>query len=176
MLQSPISVAARSKAWVCGCSHARLAGSNPLRAMDVYLFWLLCVVKKNSLRRSENLFRKVLSCMVRPVSVNAKPRNRRSWPGSWSKGHRKNIVTVVISNGFFQYKARKYGQGTKNWDSKQIIFRYDFFFGFINKYSYTTHTAWKTQTRIISLHPNWNHFHGQFNTGLLRKDTVKHML
>ena len=37
----PISVAARSKAWVCGRSHAGIAGSNPAGNMDVTLLWLL---------------------------------------------------------------------------------------------------------------------------------------
>ena len=141
IFRSPIPVAVQSKAWVCGHSHARLAGSNPLRVMDVCLFWLLCVVKKNSLRWAEYSSRRVLLCMVCPLSVKARPRNGRSWPGSWSKRHKKKIVTINISNGFSQCKARKYGQGTKNWDSTQIIFLYEFS-GFINKYSYTTYTAW----------------------------------
>ena len=33
----PISVAARSKAWVYGCSLAGIAGSNPAGGMDVCL-------------------------------------------------------------------------------------------------------------------------------------------
>ena len=33
----PIPVAARSKAWVCGQSPARIAGSNPAGGMDVCL-------------------------------------------------------------------------------------------------------------------------------------------
>ena len=34
----PISVAARSKAWVCGRSLAGIAGSNPVGGMDICLF------------------------------------------------------------------------------------------------------------------------------------------
>jgi hypothetical protein len=44
MKWAPISVAARSKAWVCGRSLAVIAGSNPSGGMDVSLLWLLCVV------------------------------------------------------------------------------------------------------------------------------------
>jgi hypothetical protein len=33
----PIPVAARSKAWFCGRSLARIVGSNPTGDMDVYL-------------------------------------------------------------------------------------------------------------------------------------------
>jgi hypothetical protein len=33
---SPIPVAARSKAWVCGCSRAGIAGSNLTDDMNVY--------------------------------------------------------------------------------------------------------------------------------------------
>ena len=33
----PVRVAARSKAWVCGCSLAGIVGSNPTRGMDVSL-------------------------------------------------------------------------------------------------------------------------------------------
>jgi hypothetical protein len=40
-----IPVAARSKAWACGRSLAGIVGSNPARVMDVYLLWVLCVVR-----------------------------------------------------------------------------------------------------------------------------------
>ena len=39
---SPILVAARTKAWVCGRSPAEIVGSNPAGYMDVCL---LCVVR-----------------------------------------------------------------------------------------------------------------------------------
>jgi hypothetical protein len=38
-------VAARSKAWVCGRSFARTAGSNAAESMDVGLVRELCVVQ-----------------------------------------------------------------------------------------------------------------------------------
>jgi len=41
----PIPVAAPSKAWVCGCSLAGIAGSNPSGIMDVCLLCVLCVVR-----------------------------------------------------------------------------------------------------------------------------------
>ena len=39
------SVAARSKAWVCGSSLAGFAGSNPVRGVDDYPLRVVCVVK-----------------------------------------------------------------------------------------------------------------------------------
>jgi len=32
-----LSLAAQSRAWVCGCSLAGIAGSNPTRGMEAYL-------------------------------------------------------------------------------------------------------------------------------------------
>jgi hypothetical protein len=31
----PVTMAARSKAWVCGCSPAEIVGSNPAGGMDI---------------------------------------------------------------------------------------------------------------------------------------------
>jgi hypothetical protein len=45
MVQRPIPVATRSKAWVCGRSLAGIAGSIPAGGMDVSLLLLLCVVR-----------------------------------------------------------------------------------------------------------------------------------
>ena len=41
----PIPVAARSKACVRGRSIAGNVGSNPAGGMDVFLLWVLCVVR-----------------------------------------------------------------------------------------------------------------------------------
>jgi len=41
----PVPMAARSKAWVCGCSSAGITGSNPAGSMDVCLLWVLGVVR-----------------------------------------------------------------------------------------------------------------------------------
>jgi len=38
------AVAARSKAWVYGRSHAGIVCSNPAGSMDVSILWMLCVV------------------------------------------------------------------------------------------------------------------------------------
>ena len=43
--RKPIPVAARSKAWICGCSLAGIVGSNAARGMDLCLLWALCVVR-----------------------------------------------------------------------------------------------------------------------------------
>jgi len=40
-----IPVATQSKAWVYGHSIAGILGLNPTGEMDVYLLWVLCVVK-----------------------------------------------------------------------------------------------------------------------------------
>jgi len=48
MAQQPwwsVSAVARSEVWVCGRSPAETVGSNPIRGMDVYLFWVLFVVR-----------------------------------------------------------------------------------------------------------------------------------
>ena len=45
ILKKPIPVAVRSKAWVCGRSLTGIAGSNPDGGMDVYLLWVLYVVR-----------------------------------------------------------------------------------------------------------------------------------
>jgi len=37
----PVSVAARSTAWVCGLSHAGISSSSPAGGMDVYCYVLL---------------------------------------------------------------------------------------------------------------------------------------
>jgi hypothetical protein len=43
--ERPIPMGARSKAWVCGRSLARIVGSNPTGSMDICLLWVLCVVR-----------------------------------------------------------------------------------------------------------------------------------
>ena len=41
----PVTVAARSKAWVCGHSPVGIVGSNPVGGMDVCLLRVLCVYR-----------------------------------------------------------------------------------------------------------------------------------
>ena len=43
------TVAVWSKAWVCGCSLAGNAGSNPVGGMDVCLLWIFCVLSGRGL-------------------------------------------------------------------------------------------------------------------------------
>jgi len=52
--QTPVSVAARSKAWVCDRSLAANVGSNPAGGMDACLFWVFCVVRERSVRRANH--------------------------------------------------------------------------------------------------------------------------
>ena len=43
--KEPISVAARSKAWVCSSLLDGIAGSNPAGGTDVFCLWVLGVVR-----------------------------------------------------------------------------------------------------------------------------------
>ena len=64
--KTTITVAARSKAWVCGRSLSVIVGSSPAGSMNVCLLWLLCVVKWRCLRRADHSSRGFLpSCGVR---------------------------------------------------------------------------------------------------------------
>ena len=75
---TPISVAARSKAWVCDRSLAANAGSNPAGGMDACLFRVLCVVRERSVRRVDHSSRGVLPNVVCRLRVIVKPRKARS--------------------------------------------------------------------------------------------------
>ena len=55
-----ISVAARSKAWVCGGTLAGIAGSNPAGGMDISLLRMLYVMRQRSLGRADHSSRGVL--------------------------------------------------------------------------------------------------------------------
>jgi hypothetical protein len=44
MIFEPVPVAARSKAWVCGCSLAGIVGSNSVGGMDVCFLSVFCVL------------------------------------------------------------------------------------------------------------------------------------
>jgi len=57
-------VAARSKAWVCSRSLARIVGSSPAGSMDVCLLRDLCVVRYRSVRRADHSSRGVLPNVV----------------------------------------------------------------------------------------------------------------
>ena len=60
----PIPVATRFKAWVCGRSAAGMSALNPAGGMDVWLLWLLCVVRWRSLRRADHSSRGALPSVV----------------------------------------------------------------------------------------------------------------
>jgi hypothetical protein len=47
-----VAVAALSKVWVCSRLLDETVGSNPAGSMNVCLVWVLCIVKKRSLRRA----------------------------------------------------------------------------------------------------------------------------
>jgi hypothetical protein len=79
--------------WVCGRSLAGIAGSNPAGSMDVYLLWVLCVVRYRCLRQADQSFRGVLPSVVRlrVISKPSKVRKSRPTHGCWAvkKGRRK---------------------------------------------------------------------------------------
>jgi hypothetical protein len=62
----------RSNVWVCGRSLAGITVSNPAGSMDVFLFQMLCVVRKRSFSRADHSSRGVLPSMV---SLNVKPQS-----------------------------------------------------------------------------------------------------
>jgi hypothetical protein len=64
LIHRPIPVAARFKGWVCGHSLAGNAVSNPAGDMEGCLFWVLCVVRKRSLRRVGHSSRGALPSVV----------------------------------------------------------------------------------------------------------------
>jgi hypothetical protein len=45
IVRKPMAVAARSQAGACGHSLAGIAGSNLAGGINVYLLWVLCVVR-----------------------------------------------------------------------------------------------------------------------------------
>ena len=61
----PVPVAAPSKEWVCWRSPAEIVGSNLIGDTDVCLLWVLCVVRKRSLRQADHSSRGVLPTVVR---------------------------------------------------------------------------------------------------------------
>jgi len=69
----PNPALARFKGWVCGCSLAGIAGSNPTGGRNVCLLWALCVARQESLRRTDHSSRGVLPSAV-CLSVIAKAR------------------------------------------------------------------------------------------------------
>ena len=64
ILNVPITVAARSKAWVCGCSHGGIAGSNSAVGTDVCLLCVFCVVGSVAVRRADHSSRGFLPTVV----------------------------------------------------------------------------------------------------------------
>ena len=58
-------VATWSKAWVCNSSLAEIAGLNPAGGMDVYLLWVLSIVRQRSLRWANPTSREVLLSVIR---------------------------------------------------------------------------------------------------------------
>jgi len=70
----PTLVAARSKAWVCDCRIAEIAGSNSAGGMDVYLLPEKGVVRLSSPRRTDLSLRGVLPCVCVCVCARARAR------------------------------------------------------------------------------------------------------
>jgi len=69
----PISVAAGSKARVCGFSLAMIEGLNPTECIQICLIGMFCVVRWKYLRRADHSSGGVLQSVV-CLSVIVKPR------------------------------------------------------------------------------------------------------
>ena len=98
MLTPPISLAARSKAYICGRSPAEIVGSNATGGMDVFMLWMLCMLSGRGLcdeliTRPEESYR--LWCVI--VCDLETSRMRRPWPalGRSATGE-KNIYILYI--------------------------------------------------------------------------------
>ena len=83
LVSMSIPLAERSKARVCGCLLPGITGSNSAGGMDVYLLWVLCLVRWRYLRRADHSPR--VGCVI--VCDLETSRMRRLWPalGSWAR-------------------------------------------------------------------------------------------
>jgi hypothetical protein len=90
----PVSVAARSKAWVCGRSPAKTVGLNP---MDVCLLWVLCVVRQRSMHQADHSSRGVLPTVVRRCVWSRNPVNEEAL-AHWGLLHQIKKMNVCITN------------------------------------------------------------------------------
>jgi len=88
---SPNPVTARSKVSVCGHSLVGNMSSDAAEGMKISLLWVLCVVRYRYLGRPDHSSRGVLSSVVSPMSVIAKPRTGRPWPEIGSKSNKEKI-------------------------------------------------------------------------------------
>ena len=98
---SPIPVAARFMVWVCGRSLPGTTGSNPARGMDICLVWVSCVIGRGL------YVTLVLPRVACPMSVIAKLRNERPWPGIGSKRHKKYKYGKQLSTKLIILKSRQ---------------------------------------------------------------------
>ena len=71
---------------------------------DVFLLWMSCVVTKRSLRRADHPPRGVLPSVVCPVSLIARLRKERPWPGIVSKRHKEKKIK---HNGMTAYYKKQ---------------------------------------------------------------------
>jgi hypothetical protein len=95
-------VAARTKAWVCGRSLARIAGSSPAWSLDVYLLGVLCVLSgrgfcDGSIARPEESYR--MWCVY--LSVISKLQRCGGLGPLWLSSHEKKTY-VNLSCGIMQ--------------------------------------------------------------------------
>ena len=78
---APVPVAAWSNVLVCGRSLPGITGSNPTGVMDFCLLWVLCVVRKWSVRRADHSSRGVLPSVVSVTECDREFSTvRRPWP------------------------------------------------------------------------------------------------
>jgi hypothetical protein len=92
-----IPVAARSRAWVYGCSHTEIVGSNPACDMNVCLLWVLSVVRDRSLRHADHSTRAVLPSVV-CLSMIKKPRREGLDPLGLPDHEKKGLKKILLAN------------------------------------------------------------------------------
>jgi len=87
-------VTARSKVWVCRCSHAGIAGSNTAEGMDACLLWVLCDVSVSG--RADQCSRGVLPSVLFQCD-NEDSVMRSPWP--------TRCCCVIKTSGILAYTA-----------------------------------------------------------------------
>ena len=86
-------MAALSKAWICSHSLAGIVGSNPTGGMGVCLLWVLCIVRKRSLRRADHSSGGVLPTVVRGCVWSRNLVNEEALARVGPQRHRKKKVS-----------------------------------------------------------------------------------
>jgi len=102
VIWQPIPVAARSKAWACGRSHAESVGLSRAAGINISLFSVLCLLKQISLRRADHSSRGVLPTVVRRYVWSRNIKNKETMNRVGQQQHGKRKSTFQVHNLRFQ--------------------------------------------------------------------------